>query len=410
MRDRLTAAAVSNFRPPAGKAREYLWDTSLPGFGLMATDRGARSYVIQYRIIGTGRSRRMRIGDPAKLNLEEARRLARAKLGEVAGGADPQAQRLAERQAHRAGRHDTVAVVVDRYIERHAKPHLRWHPELKRTLERDVVRKWRDRAISDIADTDVAVLVEAIADRAPVQANKTLVALKMLLNWCVEKRILKLSPAAGMKPPTPEKSRDRVLTDNELRAVWLASDGEPFPFGPCIKLLILTAQRRDEVAGLQWTELDLDSKTWLIPATRAKNGESHEVQLSTQAVEILRALPRINDSDLVFTTTGVSKISGFSKLKRRLDTASKVEGWIFHDLRRTATTGMASIGIPPHVADKILNHRQGTIRGVAKVYNRFKYQPERRTALQAWANYVDKVIANEPIDANVVNLRPIEAA
>jgi len=405
MRDRLTAAAVSGFKPPAGKAREYLWDTTLPGFGLMATDRGARSYVVQYRIVGTGRSRRMRIGDPATLNLDEARRLARAKLGEVAGGADPQAQRLAERQAHRAGRRDTVAVVVHRFLERRAKPHLRWYPELKRTLERDVVSKWRDRAISDIADTDVATLVEAVADRAPIQANKTLVAIKMLLNWCVDRRILRASPAAGLKPPTPEKSRDRVLADDELRAVWLAADAEPFPFGPCIKLLILTAQRRDEVAGLQWTELDLDAETWIIPATRAKNGEAHEVQLSAQAVDILRQLPRVNDSDLVFTTTGSSKISGFSKLKRRLDAASKVEGWIFHDLRRTATTGMASLGIPPHVADKILNHRQGTIRGVAKVYNRFQYQPERRTALQAWANYVEAILNRRSGHSNIVPIR-----
>jgi hypothetical protein len=141
LRDKLTAARVAEFKPARGKDGDYVWDTSLPGFGLMATAKAGRSYVIQYRIAGTGRSRRMRIGDPKTVNLDEARRLARVKLGEVAGGADPQAQRRAERQEHRAGRHDTVAVVVQRYLDRHAKPHLRWYPELKRTLERDCSRR-----------------------------------------------------------------------------------------------------------------------------------------------------------------------------------------------------------------------------------------------------------------------------
>jgi integrase len=403
MRDKLTAALVAQFKPAPGKDRDYIWDTSLPGFGLMATAKGGRSYVVQYRL-GTGRSRRMRIGDPKTVNLDEARRLARVKLGEVAGGADPQAQRRAERQEHRAGRHDTVAVVVQRYLDRHAKPHLRWHPELKRTLERDVVSKWRDRAISDIADTDVAALIETIADRAPVQANKTLVAIKMMMNWCVDRRILKASPAAGLKPPTPEKSRDRVLLDDELRAVWLAADAEPYPFGPCVKLLILTAQRRDEIAGMRWDEVDLDAATWVIPAARAKNGQAHEVQLSTQAIDILRQLPQVEGAEYAFTTTGRSKVSGFSKLKLRLDQASKVNDWIFHDLRRSAVTGMARLGIPPHVADKVLNHRQGSIRGVAAVYNRFEYQPERRAGLQAWANFVDAV-ANNDHATNVIALR-----
>jgi integrase len=258
MKAKLTAALVAEFQPSVGRSREYIWDSTLPGFGLMATAKGARSYVVQYRIAGTGRSRRMRLGDPRTLNLDEARRLARFRLGTVAGGADPQAERLAERLAHRAGRNDTVEKVAHRYLERHARPHLRWYPELKRTLECDVLPKWRDRAISDIADTDVAGVVEAVADRAPTQGNKVLVAIKMMMSWAVDRRILKISPAAGIKPPTPEIARDRVLTDDELRAVWLAANAEPYPFGSCVKLLILTAQRRDEVAAMQWRELDLE--------------------------------------------------------------------------------------------------------------------------------------------------------
>lgn len=411
MRAKLSASLVTTFLPAEGKARDYVWDTSLPGFGLMVTSTGARSYCVQYRVSGTGRSRRMRIGTPGKMNLEKARQVALAKLGGVAQGDDPLKVKIDEREAHRVGRHDTVALLVERYLTKHAKLHLRTHDELKRTLERDVCSKWGRKAISDIADTDVAKLIDAIADRAPIQANRTLTYLRMFLGWCVDRRILKVSPAVGVKPPGTEQTRDRVLSDDELRAVWKAADAEGHPFGACAKLLILTAQRRNEVAGISWPELDLKAGTWIIPGDRAKNGETHEVQLSSQAVAILEAAPRVDDVELVFSSTGKTAVSGFSKFKLRLDEASGVHGWRFHDLRRTATTGMARLGVPPHVVDKILNHSQGTIRGVAAVYNRFEYQPERRNALQAWAHYVDHVVNDDPAAlANVVPMRSTATA
>jgi integrase len=266
-----------------------------------------------------------------------------------------------------------------------------------------------------------------------VQANRTLERLRALFNWAVEKDRLASSPITGMKPPTKEQARDRALGDDELRWLWTASSESDYPFGPLVKLLVLTAQRRDEVAGMEWPEVDFVKNSWSIPRHKMKNGRAHEVQLSTAAIEVLRSIPRVSDS-LVFTTTGKTAVSGFSKVKVRLDAAMikarrrwldlpendddyrkalklpagmplpvEISHWIIHDLRRTAATGMARLNFPPHVVDKVLNHASGTIRGVAAVYNGFKYLDERCAALEAWGRYVTAVVTKGP--ANVVPLR-----
>jgi integrase len=218
-----------------------------------------------------------------------------------------------------------------------------------------------------------------------------------------------------MKPPTKEKPRDRVLTDDELRWFSAACDEIGWPFGALAKLLLLTAQRRDEVAGIEWAEIDFTNRVWVIPRHKTKNDRAHEVQLSDEAMEVLQTLPRVSDQ-LLFTTTGSTAVSGFSRSKRRLDAAmlkakrielgarkgDAIPRWTLHDLRRTAATGMARLNIPPHVVDRILNHTSGTIRGVAAVYNRFAYLEERRAALEAWSIYLSDLL--KPTAANVVNL------
>jgi integrase len=217
-----------------------------------------------------------------------------------------------------------------------------------------------------------------------------------------------------MKPPTKERARDRALTDDELRWFWSACEAIGWPFGPLAKLLLLTAQRRDEVAGIEWSEINLDKQTWTMPRHKTKNDRTHEVHLSDVAVEVLRSVPRVGNGP-VFITNG-RPVSGFSYGKNRLDavmlkvkedelggTSEAIPHWILHDLRRTAATGMARLNIPPHVVDKVLNHTSGTIRGVAAVYNRFEYLEERRAALEAWGGYVANPMS--PVTANVVMLR-----
>jgi integrase len=206
-----------------------------------------------------------------------------------------------------------------------------------------------------------------------------------------------------------------VLSDDELRWTWAACDEIGWPFGPLVKLLALTGQRRDEVASVEWAELDLKSRTWRMPREKAKNDRGHEIQLSDAALEVLNSIPSLG-SDLIFTTTGETSVSGFSRAKERLDAAmfaakreelgakcASIPPWRLHDLRRTAATGMARLNFPPHVVDKVLNHVSGTIRGVAAVYNRFEYLEERRAALEAWGRHVGRLIS--PAPANVVVLR-----
>jgi integrase len=313
---------------------------------------------------------------------------------------------------------DTLGAVARDYLERHHRKNNRESTflEAKRDLERNVLPKWRGRPIASISRRDASDLIDGIIARgAEVQGNRTLARLRALFNWAIEKDRVAASPVARMKPPTQEHPRDRVLSDDELRWLWQACSEIGWPFGPLVQFLLLTAQRRDEVAGMAGAEIDLVQRVWTIPRHKAKNDRLHEVGLSEATMEVLRSLPRSGDG-LVFTTTGETAVSGFSRAKRRLDIAmlkakrqelgnrkgDAIARWTLHDLRRTAATGMARLGFPPHVVDKVLNHVSGTIRGVAAVYNRFEYFEERRAALTAWGRYVDNLVT--PAVSNVIAL------
>lgn len=353
-----------------------------------------------------GRLRRFTIGNypaikPAKAQLE-----ASAALELVRQGIDPSEEKRSRRLTVQPDA-DTFALLVQDYLDR-ARRNIApsTYSEMKRAFERDAVPLWRNRPIASITRGDVIRVVDAIGTRgAEVQANRMLGMLRVLFNWAVERGRLLKSPVAGMKPPTKERARDRALTDDEVRWFWTACELLEWPFGPISKLLLLTAQRRDEVAGMEWSELDFQRQTWTMPREKAKNDRAHEVQLSDTAIEVLNAVPHVG-AGLVFTTTGTTAVSGFSRAKRRLDaamlaskreelgaTCEAIPHWILHDLRRTAATGMARLNFPPHVVDKVLNHVSGTIRGVAAVYNRFEYLEQRRAALDAWGRHVTNVVS-----------------
>jgi integrase len=245
---------------------------------------------------------------------------------------------------------------------------------------------------------------------AAIQANRLLTRLRTFFGWCVAHDLIAADPSAGVRKPAKEKSRDRVLTDDEIRALWAATAALNAPredaifFGPLFRLLLLTGQRPGEVGGMCWSEIDLDARTWTIPGARTKNGKEHIVHLSAIAVEVL---PRDNEREFIFgSLRGKAPAAGFGRAKARLDAAmgEGVPPWVIHDLRRSATTIMARLGIAPHVADKVLNHTAGTIRGVAAVYNRFQYLDERRAALEALGRFVESLV--RPVPANVVELRP----
>jgi integrase len=227
-----------------------------------------------------------------------------------------------------------------------------------------------------------------VVSGAPGRANHALAAIKKLMNWAVDRGMIEINMIAGVKPPTKIIPRERILSDPEISRFMEAAQVEGYPFGTICLILLLTAQRRGEVTGMKWSEMDFEHLVWVIPGTRAKNGMLHEVPLSTPVVEILRALPRFEGSDYVFTTTGTTVVSGLGNAKYRLEKAVGSFDWWVHDLRRTAASGMARLGVAPHVVEKVLNHKSGLISGVAAVYNRYGYQSEKRQALEAWANWV----------------------
>ena len=403
----ITDAMVQRVKPaPKGKRIEH-WDAVVPGFGLRVTDAGGKSFFLRTR--SGAEQLRMSWPYPAT-SLGAAREAAKAVLSDLSQGIDPKEKKVeAEREAART-KANTIEEVCALFIERYAKPKNKSWQETDRTFKANVIPRWSGRPVTKITKRDVIDLLDSVIDRgSPIMANRVLACVRKLFGWCVERGILEHSPAAGIKAPGREVSRDRVLSDDELVAVWRAASAQGWPFGPLVQLLILTAQRRDEVGEMAWDEIDFERALWTIPRERAKNGLAHEVPLSRPALELLSNLPRVGS--LVFTTTGKTAVSGFSKAKASIDTkmlksrqkaltdagadpksATPMADWIIHDLRRTATTGMAQLGVPPHIADKILNHKTGSIQGVAAVYNRHGYLEERRHALEAWAAQVERLL------------------
>ncbi len=441
MNKKLTDTVVTKTKPPSKPGdRIEIWDPLLPGFGLRITDKGARSYFVMYRAdTPDGRKqRRLKIGDVSVVDLAEARERAREALREVARGADPAEQRL----PRKSGTPDSVKAVAADYLARYVEKNTRQSTfrETKRIFDVDVLPEWGHRAIGTITRRDVNELLDKIAGRgAEVQANRVLARLKTFFTWAADEEAIPTSPIARMRPKTREKARDRVLTDDEVRWFWTGCAALGWPFGPLFRLLLVTLQRRDEVGGIVFPELAGD--TWIIPRERAKNDRAHQVTLSDLTLRIIDEakagrpkLEEVKASPLLFTTNGKTSVSGFSRAKERLDAEIErlaridrglpiddekcrkklklkpgeplprfVPEWILHNLRRTGATGMARLNIPPHVVDRILNHVSGTIRGVATVYNRFEYAPERKNALEAWSRYVESLL-REPAE-NVVALR-----
>jgi integrase len=260
---------------------------------------------------------------------------------------------------------------------------------LTNLLRRDVISYWGTKSIHEIKKRDVSDLVSLIAQRNAHASHRLLKTLKTFFKWCVGRAVIDFSPAEGLSSGYRETSRDRVLTDQELAAIILGAREMPHPYGGIVEFLALTGQRREEVAQLKRNELDEKARTWTIPGLRTKNKKAHIVHLSEPAWRVITKTP---EGDLVFGTSRGKRFQAFGKGKRALDKLSGVAGWRLHDMRRTIVSGMARLGVPPHVADKILNHQAGTISGVAAVYQRHDFLLERNEALDRWGAHVGRIL------------------
>jgi integrase len=398
---KLSNASVAGLKLPAGKSELLVFDDTLPGFGVRLRAGGKRSWIAQYRI--GPQQRRLSLGTVEALDAAEARKRARDAFARVQLGRDPQAEKI-EARAPKA-REMTLGDVVDRYLPYAER-------KLKASTYSGVVlhlrKHWQPLHAHEIQNLErrhvAAELARIAASSGPYGANRSRAALSVLFAWAIGEGLTDANPVVGTNKATDEIARDRVLSGNEAGLIWRhAGTGQ---YGAIVRLLLLTGQRREEVAAMQWPELDLDKGVWSLPASRTKNGRAHDVPLSQPAIEILQGQARQPNRNLVFGE-GPGPFQGWSNAKKALDKRLQAAGmaasWRLHDLRRTAATRMADLGVQPHVVESLLNHISGHKSGVAGVYNRSSYAGEKRNALDLWAAHV--LALAEGKAANVVPLR-----
>lgn len=374
MQKALTDKTIEALKP--GPKRYDVNDLRCPGLQLRVSPSGRKVFYAKFRY-GL-KQKHPKLGTYPRMSLATAREKANDWLRQVDEGIDPTKRRRSPDMK--------VESVCREFIRLHAQARNKSWREAERILEREFVGTFGQRDIREIKRFDVLEIMDAaVARGSTYQANRILSNIRKLFNWCVERGIVETSPITGLKAPTKEESRDRVLEDDEIIRLLRACHNDVYPFRQFVPILLATAQRRGELAEMRWSEVDLEAKQWVIPADRSKNGKPHVVPLSAYALEALNEVPRFLDCDYVFTTTRNSPVSGFSKMLRRLSKGSQTADWRLHDLRRTAASGMARAGVAPHVVEKVLNHISGTISGVAAVYNRYGYDREKREALDMWS-------------------------
>jgi integrase len=416
---KLTEKTIASLTCAAGQKDRLVFDDALPGLGVRIAASGSKNFLVQYRA-HSGAKRRAPIGAWGAVTLQQARLAAKSVLGQVAAGRDP----FAERKAHREKAQqdaDADQMTLSALLSDWA--------EIGLTNRRESYRREAVRAISvafvdflgrranALQRADVLPVLDGLVKAGKKAiAGRTQAYGRACYSWAVRRGRLETNPFAGLPVAASAASRDRVLSDREVGAIYRAATDLGYPFGPLLQLLMLTAQRRDEVAGMRWSEISKDGTTWTIPAERAKNDKAHTVHLAPAAQQILAALPHNEETDLVFSTNGKTHVSGYSKMRTRLGAAIAraseppvADDWRLHDFRRTCVTWLAGAGFNTGVADKLLNHQTATgLTTVGAVYQRSQFLPERRVALERWAEHV--VACANGSAAEPANIYSIKAA
>jgi integrase len=396
---KLTQRSLGTLTLPKGRSEIIHFDDALPGFGLRLRG-GARTWIVQYKI--GPRHRRMTLGTVAQYNLDEARNKARIILGRVREGRDP----AAEKQ-------EAVAAIADR-CEKHVRSYLAFQkPKLRASsyhrAERHFLDHWKPLLAMPITKIDRRVvaqrLTDIVAQRGPAAAGRARAVLSAFFAWAMREGLVEANPVVATNQPYDNKGRERVLSNEEIARVWRAAGDDSF--GTIVKLLILTGQRREEIGGLSWNEIDFAARLISLPPARVKNGRPHDVPLSGPAIALLRTMPETAGRNLVFGA-GARGLGSYTIPKRMLDAriasaGGPMESWCLHDLRRTCATHMAELGVQPHVVEAVLNHVSGHKAGVAGTYNKAVYAREKRAALDRWAEHVMALV--ERRISNVVPLR-----
>jgi len=391
------------------KAKELIyWDSELAGLGLRVGPSGKASWLAKKHLGKGGRGSKLIVtafGTLDQYTPDEARDQAQKLFDDIRNGINPndktRAKRLEDIDAYRNGK---LSDLIDTWSAKNPKQ-AEYGKEVARMIKIDILPALgASTLVRDISRRDVIKLIDS---KPRGTARSVFAILRPFLKWCVEREVITKSPVEGLSPPNPFEARDRVLDDQEILLVWNAASATAYPWGPFYKLLLLTAQRRDEVAGMEWPELNFDKREWTIPGARTKNGKEHLVHLPPMASDILASL-RIKakkdengklTSRYVFTTTDETHISGYSRAKEFLDRKiaalndeAEMPYWRVHDIRRSVATGLGALKVPPHIVERILNHVSGVNGGIVGVYQRFEYAEERKQALIVWANHINELL------------------
>ena len=390
----LTARSVESFKPL--RTRYEVFDALTPGLAIRVTPRGHKSWVLFYRSLG--RLRRFTIGRHPDVGLADARKAAIRERGRIVGGADPAGEKRDERTTHG----DTVGALYELYKKASEKK--RSWSEQRRIFEKEVLPEWRHRRVADVTRRDIRSLVDRKAEAAPVMANRMLSRISRLFSFAVERDWIDANPALRIRKPAQERSRDRVLARHELSALWVAlhetqaedASGRPLPrlsatVNDALIVMLLTAQRCGEVCRMRWEDVDLLSGWWTIRAHDSKNGDAHRVPPTSQAQAVLKRRTNADDcyvfSNHRHTSVAAREKKAAAILSRGLSFAFRA-----HDLRRTAASYMGEAGVDRFHIAQVLNHRSVTHSTVTAIYDRYRYDKEKRAAVQMWQDVLMSIV------------------
>lgn len=405
MAEKLTKRLIDAMTYEAGNAKDIRWDSEMAGFGVRLYPSGKKSFVLFYRVQGV--QKLLTLGQYGKITLDQARELAKVNFGQVAAEQDP----LKDRKASKKKKEWTVKRAAEFFIERYAKEHTKSWKETQRIFETDLIPALGNKSMDEVTKADIIAMLDKITKRgSKTMANRTLAHVRKMFNWYVGRGLIPFSPAFKVPLPSKEISRDRFLNDAELKEVWLAVEELKWPFKDLLRILILTGQRINEVATMQWSDIDKEKKTWTIPRENKKSGREHLLPLPDTALAILEEMPLMGP--YVFSVTGKRPFENFSRAKIDLDRVIEkrrkakkqieMPHWRFHDLRRTMASGCAKLKVVPHIVEQILDHKSGIISGVAAVYNRYEYFDEMQSALNIWTEHVEAVLVNDELGKSFV--------
>ena len=387
---RLTDLSIRAIRAPAS-GRIQIPDAAVGGLWLRISDTNARSWSVVYRRPGNPGVQRVTLGKWPGLTCAGARAAAKAVQAAVATGGDPAAEKREQRHANG----DLVEQVAAEFVARRFRTRrLKSTPEVESMIRRYVLPTLAGRRIGAVTKHELLKVVDAVTDRGmPRATNKTVSLLRALFRWSKSRGLITgENPAEGLTKPFVEKSRDRVLDDRELAAVWRASEALDWPWREYVRLLILLGQRRTEVASMRWSQIDLEVGVWNMPAEQTKMGRGRTLPLPGAVVDMLKGMPRFASCDFVFER----RLTAFAKTKRRLDELSGVKDWVLHDLRRTFATGQQKLSTRLEVTEQLLGHLSGSRAGVVGIYQRHDFAAEQRAALERWADHLARLTGGAP--------------